>query len=1772
MRACVAKFLRGSLRRVSHGLTAKRRSTEIVRRACEPLERRILLTSTLAGVPDWTFEGPTQITAGQDRLPAQNNPAIGAVTAIAFDPSPAAAGKVAYVGTAGGGVWKTFDVTASSPIWTPLTDQAASLSISALAIDPASPQTIYAGTGPVSSSGTNGPKVGVLKSTNGGLSWTTSPAFFSISGATVSPAIRAIVPSPLASGDGRLVIASDDGLYAGTLEAGFIPIVDAHLPSGSYDVTDLKTDPSFPTTIYAGVRNQGVFRSTDSGRTWANVTTAASMPTGGAALIASANRVLLSVSSAPDAGGDPVYAAFAVPSVTTQATAITVGTKASPGPPPVALVRATITVSSTAILEPGDTIRIGSEPATIASISGSTIMLTDALTQPHSAPETVVCNFKEGRLGAIWRSRNAGTSWQDVGIPKDAIGGVNNGQQTTRHLSLLADPNNDPTGHSVIYVGGDLQPLPTDPATGATNYTGRLFRGVLGDDGKMAYAVITDKGANLTAPHADSRTLAFDPRATILFEGDDGGVFKLSDPRSSSRVWSSANGNLANTEFYSVAWDKNTNQVLGAAQDVGVSIQNSGLHSTWDTPVNPAGVALQGDGTVADVFNGISSSQRLFATEGLEGFTYNGTVPSLTVSAVAALPTDSPIPSTATNPLKSLKDFEGSIPFHALAATNPFNPSMLLIGTKNIYESRDGGQNLRLSFGTVDANGRPVGATVGNVNAMVYGANDADLSSGAAPNAVIAQPNFALIGTSGATMPDGTVRTLFVRQPGDAQFAPVVAYKGSAVIGVAVDPVDRRVVYVLDSNNQVWISFHGNLPASDLGWDFKKIPKANIEHVAELGPGATFSLKTITVVHTDRNSVPALLVGGTGGIYRKLGAGKWTKLTGNALPVGSNPSTGAPVPISNALPNMTVTAMRWYASNDVLVVGTMGRGAYSIRGAAAALQSTPTLVVNGGSGDDVIELERTVANPWRLDVYEYAFGSTKPSTPTQRYHLSSINRIQLNGNGGSDQFIFNTPGGAIDVPEGIVISGGSGTNQVIVRPISGISNREGTLNSPPANGSFNFTLADPYGNVLTQKMSWSDIQAGGETMGKVASSVDPVRDGFHGISEAMQTGLLDTTSGNTMAAMDLPSATGALNGVIETDVSVGEDKTLENAAESVTVREESSMSLLRRILQEGMNGIRLESIKTGGTISTPAQLKDALDALDNVAGNVTLNSTTDRDGDGTPDLLFHAQVRKTLAGETSLAINASVPGNLGQVAISASVGFSADVVLDLTFGVDGSGFFILPDASVPELKISNLQLTGDIDGDGRIGFLGVEIQGASISMDTDTSINVDFLDPGTDAADNVIRIPELLPNDFADSPGNPGLFRMQVVTDGDAQSDLTLSGSFTVAAIVPGLNAAIPLAQSTVSMSWPTLSTSDIINLLPPGAGDAADAMLKFASLSGVDVFGKLSGFQSNLSSLFSSAVINQPLPFAPNVTVKSLFDAGKTFTDKIVAPLSGPSGNGNIFTLQGMLGRLSAPLGLDLSNPNLVNYNQTSGDLVFNMHVHRVFDPVSTTISIDTSAAGQLPHLDPINAQLNATLDFDLSFGLKLKDPNPLSTFFVQMNNISGDVQAHATGINISGSAGALSYSLTGGQFGLDGDFTLTIIDPTPDGRLTASDFQTVLGDISHFTSLTLGGSLTATAPNVTANLGNATITGSNVTLVLNTNPDPNASMLQIPQAKLDLNMLSTPIEFVVNDFNLLNNGKFNFTSAQASSSDLLSTMGLGGLVPLKITSVSLTGRSRSR
>jgi photosystem II stability/assembly factor-like uncharacterized protein len=243
----------------------------------------------------WAAIGPQPITNGQGLGakgfcgPASTPNVSGRATSIAFG-----LGNTIYLGTAGGGVWKSTD---GGTTWQPRTDQQMSLAIGALAVvpDPGGNDVIYAGTGEGNLSADSNFGLGILKSTNGGQTWTQLAAStFQNQGFTRI----AVVPGANTTSDVLYAATTKTSINSATgvdvappkVTAGLFQSTDGgttwkilsgtgNLPIGEPGQADgtaseVVVNPKNSQKLYAGIigeTNGGIWQSIDGGKNWTRV-------------------------------------------------------------------------------------------------------------------------------------------------------------------------------------------------------------------------------------------------------------------------------------------------------------------------------------------------------------------------------------------------------------------------------------------------------------------------------------------------------------------------------------------------------------------------------------------------------------------------------------------------------------------------------------------------------------------------------------------------------------------------------------------------------------------------------------------------------------------------------------------------------------------------------------------------------------------------------------------------------------------------------------------------------------------------------------------------------------------------------------------------------------------------------------------------------------------------------------------------------------------------------------------------------------------------------------------------------------------------------------------------------------------------------------------------------------------------------------------------------------------------------------------------------------
>ena len=196
---------------------------------------------------DWTSMGPS--TSAD--VTGHWNPGIGRINVIAREPGNP---QTLYIGSPSGGLWKTTDEGAN---WVPLTDNQPVLGVSAIAIHPTNTDIIYIGTGDKDAS--DNYSIGVLKSTDAGLTWNTTGLDWTIG---QNRTIAKLIINP--NDPDILFAATTNGLYR-TTDAG-----DNWTSFLTGNIDDLEFKPGNPNTIYASTKK--FYKSVDGGDNFTETT------------------------------------------------------------------------------------------------------------------------------------------------------------------------------------------------------------------------------------------------------------------------------------------------------------------------------------------------------------------------------------------------------------------------------------------------------------------------------------------------------------------------------------------------------------------------------------------------------------------------------------------------------------------------------------------------------------------------------------------------------------------------------------------------------------------------------------------------------------------------------------------------------------------------------------------------------------------------------------------------------------------------------------------------------------------------------------------------------------------------------------------------------------------------------------------------------------------------------------------------------------------------------------------------------------------------------------------------------------------------------------------------------------------------------------------------------------------------------------------------------------------------------------------------------------
>jgi PKD repeat protein len=514
-----------------------------------------------------------------------------------------------------------------------------------------------------------------------------------------------------------------------------------------------------------------------------------------------------------------------------------------------------------------------------------------------SSPNIVyaVVSDSQGGLRNILKSTDSGENYMEIYTPQASpekpnlltwnIEGADTGGQGNYDLAIAVDPND----HDVVYVSGI-----------------NTWRS---QDGGQSWSIVNywtwSGGSGVQTVHADKHFLKFN--GNVLFECNDGGLYRSQNGTS----WEYISNGIRNSQIYKIGVSQATEEdVITGLQDNG---SKSYYNGNWFDVIGGDGMDCMIDHQNPDIQYGELYYGRLYRTmnhwgdrdriqpEGVEGYWIT--------------------------PL----------------AMNPVDPAVIYAGYRQLYKSKDRGENWETIFN--------FGQYLRHV--------------------VIAPADTSIIVT-------GDLTSLWKTEDSGANWTKISKdFPNAAISGFAVHN---------SQSETMWVTFggfneHGIYQSDDGGKNWYNI-SAGLPDIP-----------VNTVVHNGQNSeILELYVGTDYGVYFKLGEGDWTRY-----------SNGMPKVITTELEIHYDTIPK----NSRLWAGTWGRGLwktdlYSVDAPPVAdftADKTDIFI-----GQTVNYTDQTTHTPY---VWEWTFEGGTPaystkSNPSVSYNEPGIYEVRLavsNGTG-----------------------------------------------------------------------------------------------------------------------------------------------------------------------------------------------------------------------------------------------------------------------------------------------------------------------------------------------------------------------------------------------------------------------------------------------------------------------------------------------------------------------------------------------------------------------------------------------------------------------------------------------------------------------------------------------------------------------------------------------------------------------------------------------------
>jgi hypothetical protein len=473
-----------------------------------------------------------------------------------------------------------------------------------------------------------------------------------------------------------------------------------------------------------------------------------------------------------------------------------------------------------------------------------------------------------GRLAGLFRSGDGGTTWTAMDRPMTGPNnvGIHPGAQASIHMSILADRGNA----NLVYIAGDRQPFRAEEGLGPPQFPNSI--GANNFSGRLFRC---------------DASLAAGSQCTPLTHN---GTASNSSPHADSREMTfDAAGNLVETDDGGVYRRTSPGTAAGDWFSINGDLKVTEQHdNSYDTL---ADIAFAGTQDNDDPHQDKEDDPEWFVL--LSGDGGDTAVDNQTLAPNQSIRYDSAqglqaFVRTFWNPANNLQGFVfppltviGGGPafvgqFTTPVELNAITPTRLVLGGANgVYESLDQGDTIRF-LAPIQINGNGVDAVsyggLGNPDLLVVGAGDRLFIRNAAHPAPLTQ---------------------VTTYPG--------AGTGRTVRDIVIDPANAGAIYLTNAT-QVFQTLNGGATWTDVSGNIQTFAPIALRAIAYV-PRAAGALTNDALVVSTFNGIYVA--------YETSGFSVWS-------------------PLGTELPEVPILDLHYDAENEVVVAGTLGRGAWKL--------------------------------------------------------------------------------------------------------------------------------------------------------------------------------------------------------------------------------------------------------------------------------------------------------------------------------------------------------------------------------------------------------------------------------------------------------------------------------------------------------------------------------------------------------------------------------------------------------------------------------------------------------------------------------------------------------------------------------------------------------------------------------------------------------------------------------------------------------------------------